>query len=278
MGERDDARREVEQKRERMSRIAHEVSRRMTPRYAKERAREMARERMWSARDRAVESSWFAPLLGAGIGALVAKTLQSRAQERSWERDRYGYPYREGSRYGVEYPRGDVEFGAAYEEEYAYAEPPPAQGAAGGEGAGARIGEKVSELGEKVSGMKDAAREKAEEMKGRLQGATTSMRERLPDRERIRASTREDTGLWALGAVALGALFGLALPETERERELLEPARRKAQELGSEVRDKALAKGAEAMEKATDQVRSAGTEPGGQRGGTAGAPPPAPLH
>ena len=78
--------------------------------------------------------------------------------------------------------------------------------------------------------------------------------------------------------MALGALFGFALPETQREREMLEPARRKARELGPQVKDKALEKGTEAMDKATDQVRSAGTEPGGQRGGTAGAPPPAPLH
>ena len=45
MGERDDARHQVDEKRERVSRIAHEVSRRLTPEYAKERARDMARDR-----------------------------------------------------------------------------------------------------------------------------------------------------------------------------------------------------------------------------------------
>lgn len=90
------------------------------------------------------------------------------------------------------------------------------------------------------------------------------MRERLPDRERLRASTREDTGLWALGAVALGALFGFALPETDKERELLEPARRKARELGHEAADRVLEKGSEAMDQAAEKVRAAGEQ--GERG------------
>jgi hypothetical protein len=266
MGERDDARREVEQKRERIGRIAHEVSRRMTPGYAKERAREMARDRMYRARDRAVESSWLAPLLGAGVGVLVAKALQSRAQERGWgERDRFGSsgyePYRGNGRYGVgeEYD--------AYGSETAL----PDAEYAGGE-------ERGSGLGEKASEMKDRARATAEQVKGRFQEATSSMRERLPDRERIRESAHEDTGLWAFGALALGALFGFAIPESRRERELLEPARRKARELSAQAKDKALEKGTEAMEKATERVGAMGTEQ--QRGGqsTSSSEPPTAIH
>jgi hypothetical protein len=236
-----------------MSRIAHEVSRRMTPGYAKERARDMARERMSTARDRAVESSWFAPLLGAGIGALVAKTLQSRAQERSWDRDRFGYRG-ELERRGYGYPRGGY-YAAGREDYDVYG------GEAGvpeemlGEG-----GETGSKLREKASEVKERARATAEQMKGRIEESTSSVRERLPDRDRIRESTHQDTGLWALGAMALGALFGFALPETQREREMLEPARRKARELGQQARDKALEKGSEAMEKATEQAKSFGAE------------------
>jgi hypothetical protein len=261
-----------------MSRIAHEVSRRMTPGYAKERAREMARDRMFRARDRAVESSWFAPLLGAGVGALVAKALQSRAQERSWERGRYGWRGDGG------YPRGRyAELAGEREEHDLYGAAPGSTegragvGPSGAEPTGAKLGEKASEV-------KDRARATAEQVKGRFQEATSSMRERIPDRERIRESTREDTGLWALGALALGALFGFALPETEREREMLEPARRKARELGAQARDVALEKGSEAMERATEKVASAGGErsegqPGTGRGGVPPAPgSPTPLH
>jgi hypothetical protein len=131
--------------------------------------------------------------------------------------------------------------------------------------------------------MKDRARDAAEQVKGRVQEATSSIRERLPDRERLRESARADTGMWALGALALGALFGFALPETEREREMLEPARRKARELGAQARDVALEKGSEAMEKATEKVGSLGTEqrsaqPGSSASGAPGSQPPTPIH
>ncbi len=277
MGERDDARHQVEQKRERMSRIAYEVSRRMTPRYAKERAREMARDTMLGARDRAVENRWFAPLIGAGVGALVARALKSRAQERGWERDRFGGRGElEGGMYG--YPRSGLPGYAAGHEEYdvyrgAASMPEEAR-------AGDVTGEEASGgLGEKASEVKERARAKAEQVKGRIQETAASVRERLPDREQLRESTHEDTALWALGAMALGALFGFALPETQREREMLEPARRKAREIGQQARDKVLEKGAEAMDKATEKVASVGAE---QRPGAAGAPPssepPPALH
>jgi hypothetical protein len=271
VGERDDARHQVEQKRERMSQIAHEVSRRMTPGYAKERAREMARERMSTARDRAVESSWFGPLLGAGIGALVAKTLQSRAQERRRDRDRFGYY---GELEGRGYGRARGGYYAAGRDEYdVYGgeERMPGETLGAGDDTGAKLREKAAEV-------KERARSTAEQMKGRIQETTSSVRERLPGREQIQESTHEDTGLWALGAMALGALFGLALPEMQREREMLEPARRKARELGQQARDKALEKGSEAMAKATEQARSLGAEqrPQGQSGSTStGAQPSA---
>jgi hypothetical protein len=268
MGERDDARHQVEQKRERIDRLAHEVSRRMTPGYAKERAREMARDRMYRARDRAVESSWLAPLLGAGVGALVAKALQSRAQERGWDRGRSGHsgydPYRGNGRYGRE---ADYD---AYGSETALRPQAELGEEASGDGAGSRLSEKASEV-------KDRARSTAEQVKGRVQEATASVRERLPDRERIRESAREDTGLWAVGALALGALFGFALPETRRERELLEPARRRARELGSQAKDMALEKGTEAMEKATEKVGGMGAEQRSSQPSTSSEPPTA-IH
>jgi hypothetical protein len=268
MGERDDARHRVEQKRERIGRLAQEVSRRMTPGYAKERAREMARDRMYRAKDRAVESSWLAPLLGAGIGALVAKALQSRAQERSWEQDRFGYsayePYRGNGRYGRE---ADYD---PYGSETALRPQAELGGEASDDESGSRISEKASE-------MKDRARSTAEQVKGRVQEATASVRERLPDRAAIRESAHEDTGIWAFGALALGALFGFALPETRRERELLEPARRKARELGAQARDMALEKGTEAMEKATETVGAMGSEQRSQPTSSSSEPPTA-IH
>lgn len=281
MGERDDARREVEQRRERMSEIAHEVSRRMTPQYAKERAREMARDRMMRVKDSATESSWFAPLLGAGIGALVAKAVQSRAQdrygygERAWERDTTfrgddaGYPYARDP-YWTE-PAGAPHGGEPFE-------------ARGAGSEGGRLSETGAKLSEKASEMKDRAQAATHEVRERLQGATSAVRERLPDREAIRKSTHEDLGIWAFGALALGALFGLALPISRREREVLEPARRKAMELGEQVKEKALEKGSSAMDQASARLEQVGGSQEAQPRTGAGAgetfpgSPTTPIH
>jgi hypothetical protein len=267
MGERDDARHQVEQKRERMSRIAHEVSRRMTPDYAKERAREMARDRMMRVRDRAVENSWFAPLLGAGIGALVAKALQSRTQDRGYRGD--GAWYREddwerGRHYGSFRPPRYGRDDEIWPEDDRRGALSGSSRDMAGESQSSGIGEKATEMKDRAAGaaadMKETISSKAGEVKDRLSETATHLRERLPDRERIRASAYDDTGVWALGAMALGALFGFALPVSERERELLEPARRKARELGEQAKEMALEKGSEAMDKATASVESAGEQ------------------
>jgi hypothetical protein len=289
-----------------MSRIAYEVSRRMTPEYAKERARDMAREGMYRARVRAVESSWFTPVLGAAVGALVAKALQSRAQEQGWgarspqprfERRRYAYPYPRGSysveeydEYGTAVPSADDEQLAGSEERSGLGEKAAQRAADVKERAREtteQVKERARETTEQVKDraretteqVKDRARATAGQVKERFQEATSSLRERFPDRERLRASTHEDTGLWALGAMALGALFGFALPETQREREMLDPARRKARELGQQARDMALEKGSQALDKATEKVGSIGAEQRqGQPGASTGAEPPTALH
>jgi hypothetical protein len=80
------------------------------------------------------------------------------------------------------------------------------------------------------------------------------LRERLPDRGQIAASTYEDTALWAFGALALGAVFGAALPVSQRERELLEPARRKVREATQQATEMALEKGGEAMDEVSSRL------------------------
>ena len=274
MGERDDARHQVEQKRERMSRIAHEVSRRMTPEYAKGRARDMARRKAMRMRDSAVENSWFAPLLGAGIGALVAKAMQSRSS-RSGEREWYG---RDDRYYGYGY--GQYGYGT---DRFAYGYDDPRRRYAPGVEAsseGGGLSDKASELtgraSQAASEMKDRVTAKTEEVRESLHERTSALRERIPDRERVYASAHEDSGIWALGAMALGALFGLALPVSEREREMLEPAARKARELGQQAKDMAVDKSSAVMDQAVSGIE--GTH---QRAShDAGAPEssPTPIH
>jgi hypothetical protein len=306
MGERDDARHQVEQRRERIAQLAGEVSRRLTPEYAKGRAREMAREKMGKVRDSAVHSSWLAPALGAGVGMLVGKALQSRAQSREDHRheDYYG-----GERFRSSGYRGDYReyYGrTGYREDSPYQTyeegtlPSEVGEAPGGraegfeqqsgsrlqdmkEQAGARVqemkdraGSKVEDLKERAGEMKERVGAKAGELKHRMGEQAHSLRERLPDRDRLRASTHEDTGLWALGAAALGLLFGFALPVTQKERQLLEPAKRKARELGEQAKEMAVEKGSQALDQAQERIDAPaqqGEQGAPQPQAEAGAPP-----
>jgi hypothetical protein len=271
MGERDDAQHQVERSRERMSAIAQEVSRRMTPGYAKERAKEMARDKAYEARDRAVESSWLMPLVGAGIGALIGRAVLSRAQEkrdRAWHREewerpaRYGtYERYRGSRFGEggfspdragQPPQGAHGASAEWDEGL----PLATQEYGGDEGSAGlkeQLSQRASEVSDRATEMKERLGSKAEELSGRMsdkahelgdrvRGQASALRERIPDGEAVRASAREQPQLWALGAAAIGALFGFALPISDKEREVLEPAKQKMREATQQVMDKAVAK------------------------------------
>lgn len=240
MGQRDDARHQVEQRRERIGALAHEVSRRMTPDYAKERAREMARHKAYEVRERAVDSGWLIPLIGAGVGAMVGKALRSRAQDRD---DRT-------------YGRYDLGRGNPYPYAAAYGAPERWRDQSGfeGEHTGQSEGDGSSRLADKASEMKEKVSAKADEYGDRLREGTHALRDRMPDREQISASAREDMGLWAFGAIALGALFGMVLPVSEKERELLEPAKRRVREAGQQARDLAIEKGSDALDQVNAKV------------------------
>jgi hypothetical protein len=221
----------------------------MTPEYAKERAREMARHKAYEVKQRATENNWLIPLIGAGFGALVGKAIQSRAggdDERRHGREdylRYGRGYRDF----YEYPYGEYRARAYYGREFE-GERGGTQEAGGGESSG---------LSEKASDVKDRLASKADEYGDRLRDETRSLRERMPDRETLSASAREDIAMWAFGALALGALFGMALPVSQREREMLEPAKRKVRDATRQARDVAVEKGSEALERAQAKVSGA---------------------
>ncbi len=279
MGERDDARHQVEQTRARMTAVAHEVSRRMTPRYAKERATEMARYRATQARDRAMDNPWLVPLLGAGIGALVGRALVSRAQdarEREWElRDpgrRFYSSERRGSAYrGEDY--GYETYGEAWRDEAPVTQYTENLESGGDEGRGMRdrASEAASDVKERVAGtaaeVKERVSEKAGEYGHRMREGAQHLRERIPDAERLRERAREQPGLWALGAMALGALFGFAVPISEQERRALEPAREKAREAGQQALDKAMSRAESAVGE-----RRTGDEPRPETGAPAPSP------
>lgn len=310
MGERDDAQHQVERSRERMSAIAQEVSRRMTPGYAKERAKEMARHKAYEARDRAVDSSWLMPLVGAGVGALIGRAVLSRAQDRrdrEWHREEWERPVRHGvyERYGtgrfdegrysssrVGQPQAAHGASAEWDEDLALS----TQEVGGGEGAHGvkeRLSERASEMGDRATEMKERLGGKADELSGRMsekahelgdrvRGQASALRERIPDRDAVRTSAEESPGLWALGAAVVGALFGFALPLSDAEREVIEPARQKMREATQHAMDTAATK----LEGKPDgEGLSAETQrPSGGMGTTPGSGPlivppgPDPIH
>lgn len=266
----------------------------------------MARDKMSKAKDRAVHNSWLAPAIGAGVGALVAKALQSRAQSR----EDHGHEEYYGPRYGSSGYRGEsreyygrtgsrIE-GSPYQT-YEEGTLPSEVGEVRGQGefqeqSGSRVQEMKEQAGSRMQDMKERAGSKVDELKGRagemrervgaktdeLKGRMTdqmhSFRERLPDRGQIRASTHEDTGFWALGAAALGVLFGFALPVSEKERQVLEPAKRKARELGAQAKDMAVQKGSEALDQASERLNAPQGEHGGPQAQQGEAESPPALH
>jgi hypothetical protein len=98
-----------------------------------------------------------------------------------------------------------------------------------------RVSGKAGEVKERLAG-------KAGEMRERMREGAGSLRSRIPDRESMRSSAQEQPAFWALGAAAIGALFGFALPLSDKERQVLEPAREKMREATHQAMDKAVEK------------------------------------
>ena len=214
-----------------------------------------------------MDNPWLMPLIGAGIGALVGRALAARAQdarEREWE-------YRGGRRWSYGEPRSFVsrgdEFGyEAYGEAWREEVPPATgeYGSTGGQEPG--IGERASADGVGGEGARRGYRirregavvERAGEYRDRMREGAQRLRERIPDAGTIRERAQEQPGMWVVGAMALGALFGFAVPMSDRERRVLEPAREKARETGQQALDKAMSRAEAAV---GEGERRTGEEP-----------------
>jgi ElaB/YqjD/DUF883 family membrane-anchored ribosome-binding protein len=111
-----------------------------------------------------------------------------------------------------------------------------------------------SDIGVRTStdvGVMDTAKDKAQELKERAshlvdqaRDKASGLREHIPDRYAMRAratdwydTVSDNPVLLAIGGIAIGALFASFLPVTNRERELIEPAKAKVKERISELGD-----------------------------------------
>lgn len=266
MGERDDARRSIEDARERMSAIAEELARRASPGFVKDRAREVAVRKTTEYRDRAVSSPGTWSLLGGILGATAGAAMGRRFRERReieaagerWEPAvktyEYGYSSRSGynpetSPYGAAPVSGVSDYGVGVESG-GWTESGGWQGRGGepsrGEQLKERAGEarerareKASELKSRASEKADELRDTAEELKERVRGRSDELRdrghrarERMPEvRDRAVGAYRRqlhDRPLaLAIGAIGLGFAASFLVPVTQRERDLAAPAKSK---------------------------------------------------
>lgn len=150
----------------------------------------------------------------------------------------------------------------------------------------------VDSAKEKVSGAADTVKERvhgaADTVKDRVHGAADSVRERASHlRERVpsgselksrssdfynRALNEQPLAL-ALGAVALGMLAASLLPVSDKERQLIEPAKRRAQEGLSQLGDQVSQKLEGSSEESQDEVALVGSSSLGSSGTIPQLPP-----
>jgi hypothetical protein len=147
-------------------------------------------------------------------------------------------------------------------------------------------------LKHKAADARDNLRNRGDELKAKMSSGdgpnlrerASNLRQRAPSagelRHRMHHSAEDHMALWGLGAMAAGLLFGLAMPVSRKEHELLGPAKAKgldqARNLGEQAMDRA--KGLE--HKVRDTIKSeiglgggsssgrsdeARSEPGGQQ-------------
>jgi len=118
--------------------------------------------------------------------------------------------------------------------------------------AAANVKERAADLKDRAAGTVDHLKERAVDMKDRAAGRVdhlreraSHLRERIPSRDVVQYRTTdwfnrtidEQPMLLALGGIALGMLASTLLPVTNRERQLIEPAKRRAEEEISHLGD-----------------------------------------
>jgi hypothetical protein len=264
MGERDDARRSIEDARERMSAIAEELARRASPGFMKERAREVAVRKTSEYRERAVSSpgTWsvLGGVLGATAGAVAGKKFREK-KEASQVGERfeppvktyeYGYASPSGynpdtSPYGAAPVSGVEEYGMGVSGSGAW------EGRGGEPSRSEQLRAKAGEAKERASEFRHKASERADEFRhraseragefrhrasdlaGDLRERSHRVRERMPEaRDRAMGAylrqVRDRPLFLALGAIGLGFLASLLMPVSRKEHELAAPTKGKMRE------------------------------------------------
>jgi X-X-X-Leu-X-X-Gly heptad repeat protein len=202
-----------------MTDIAQELSRRASPRYLGQQAKETARE--WT--EQMTSSPLALALLGGALGAAIGGTLARNRKRQLASGERW----RE-----VRYPPGRLHYASAGPSgtvvrsgyEPGYVPPPGAYDTSDDERGAADV------VREKISDGAQQLKEGAQQIKDKAGDVVDSIRERMPSADELRHTADENPGLVALGGFALGAIAALLLPVSRKEREMLEPVKQRAGE------------------------------------------------
>jgi X-X-X-Leu-X-X-Gly heptad repeat protein len=236
MGERADAKRSIESSTRHMSEIAEELSRRASPRYIGEQAREKALNKTHEWKEEMTSSPMALGLIGGALGAAIGGALA---------RNRRGSLASSESRRFAALGYDDRRFDHGYGGYPASRERPLFRDDADGAG-----------------GMREKIADGAQELKDRAGELVSGVRERIPSAAELGRAADDNPLLIALGGIALGAIAALLLPVTRKERELLDPVKQKAGEaigaMGSKV--------SESVQQAQEKIAGQQENTAGQQG------------
>jgi ElaB/YqjD/DUF883 family membrane-anchored ribosome-binding protein len=216
---------------------------------------ESAREGGYTLLDTIRENPLPAALAGIGVGWLIMK-VRENAEQRSWrdkKRSQYGGPNGPYRQYGS-YPPYQSRSGAAYY--------------SGSAGQTSQQGSDQS-LTDKAQDKMGQVADKAQDTMGRVTDKAQDMGGQLQDQAQYQAHraqgwferTMDDNPL-AIGlvAVAAGALAGMAVPETDQERQWMGLARDqlvdKAQDVAQDTANKAQSVAKQATDAAKDAAKN----------------------
>jgi len=255
MDERHVAQSEIAHSRQRVGDLAEELSRRVSPDYLRDRAKEMAMQRTYEMKDRAVHSPLLFHILGA-VGGWFAGSLAHRANERRSFSSGRSYGYRgDAPVFENDWARRQYEY-----DSYGYNTPPMSgQGEESSSSLGSKVGDLKSAVSDKASSVAERASDVASSLRERTSDVVDHARARIPSRyeAQTRASgvyhqiIQEQPLLAVCGAIALGSLAAMLLPVSDRERSMLSPAKdrvrenlnQQVQKVGSAVESKISASG-----------------------------------
>jgi hypothetical protein len=248
MGEQYDERREIADARERMSELAVELARRASPEHLKAEAKIYAGEKRTELKQLAKEAvmrkttEWrevatsspkgigiLGAIAGGVIGSIIAKRFAASRSGPMLERHELWDGRDEPSTYVAS---------GRYE---TTGDELPAMGASDSGGGG--MGDKLQSAKHAVMDKAGSVMEKAGSAMDSLRGTASDVRDRIPSPGdvRQRASRWYDQGIndqplfFALGALALGMVASAVIPVSARERQMIEPAKRKVRETVSQV-------------------------------------------